>query len=77
MSVADVFCAITEDRPYRKGMPKEQAVKVLDDMVKNSALDAYVVEVLKSNFDEVNEFRKIAQASAAEEYRIFYEGAGF
>lgn len=74
MSVADVFCAITEDRPYRKGMPKEQVVKVLDDMVKNLSLDPYIVEILKSNFDEVNEYRKNAQTAAAEEYRVFYTG---
>lgn len=76
MSVADVFCAITEDRPYRKGMPKEQVVKVLDDMVKNLSLDPYIVEILKSNFDEVNEYRKKAQTAAAEEYRAFYTGVG-
>ncbi|MCG0276504.1 MAG: HD domain-containing protein, partial [Thermosediminibacteraceae bacterium] len=32
MAVADVFCAITEDRPYRKGMTKEEALNVLDEM---------------------------------------------
>lgn len=73
MSVADVFCAITEDRPYRKGMTREQAVKVLHEMVKNSALDFYVVDVLKSSFEEVNEVRKRAEEAAAEEYRAFNE----
>ncbi|SHM56142.1 HD-GYP domain, c-di-GMP phosphodiesterase class II (or its inactivated variant) [Caldanaerovirga acetigignens] len=73
MSVADVFCAITEDRPYRKGMTKGQAVKVLEEMVKNSALDFYVVDVLKSSFEEVNRVRKRAEKAAAEEYRSFYE----
>jgi len=71
MSVADVFTAITEDRPYRKGMDFEQTKNVLYNMVRSNALDARVVEVILSNFDEVNEIRKKAQVEAEKEYHDF------
>ena len=29
MAVADAFSAMTTDRPYRKGMPREKALEIL------------------------------------------------
>lgn len=68
MAVADVFTAITEDRPYREGMTPAAAMSVLDGMVKNQSLDARVVETLADNFDEINTMRMAAQTSASREY---------
>jgi len=68
MAVADVFTAITEDRPYRKGMPSERALKVLQQMADDSALDLYLVAVLRSHYEEVNSARMSAQAVASKEY---------
>jgi putative nucleotidyltransferase with HDIG domain len=31
LSVADVYEALTADRPYRKGFPKDEAIKILED----------------------------------------------
>ena len=73
MGVADVFTALTEDRPYRKGMEQGRVLHVLNDMVKNSSLDPFVVELLKNNFDEVDNARKKIQKSASEEYEKFIE----
>ncbi len=71
MAVADVFTAITEDRPYRKGMSQEQALGTLERMAESSALDPSIVSVLKLNFDKVNSFRIDAQVKGAEEYTVF------
>jgi HD-GYP domain-containing protein (c-di-GMP phosphodiesterase class II) len=68
MAVADVFTAITEDRPYRPGMTRKDAVKVLDSMAQNSALNKEIVAMLKANYEEINAVRKNAQASASTEY---------
>lgn len=70
MAVADVFTAITEDRPYRKGMDIPSVLKVLDNMVKSSSLDAMVVSVLKKNLDEINTIRTNAQKSVKREYKL-------
>ncbi len=46
ITVADVFDALTADRPYRKAMPIEQAFSILDKDV-GSAFDARCVKALK------------------------------
>jgi len=69
--VADVFTAITEDRPYRKGMSKETALAVLEDMAEGGELDSSIVAVLAKNFDETNELRAAAQVKAIQEYEAF------
>ncbi|NIA07279.1 MAG: HD domain-containing protein, partial [Actinobacteria bacterium] len=51
LAVADTFTAITEDRPYRKGMDERQALDVLDNLVASGGLDPEVVHVTRQNFD--------------------------
>ncbi len=58
MAVAGTFTAITEDRPYRKGMDNEQALNVLANLAANGGLDGEVVGVLRRDFDAVNSIRK-------------------
>ena len=76
MAVADVFTANTEDRPYRRGMDDEQAIKVLNKMVAEGALDRMVVEVLLDHFQEINTLRQQAQQEAAERYDRFLQTGG-
>jgi len=66
MAVADTFTAITEDRPYRKGMDNAEALGVLDKLVANGGLDGQVVETLRADFDAVNLIRREEQAA----YRV-------
>jgi HD-GYP domain-containing protein (c-di-GMP phosphodiesterase class II) len=71
MAVADVFTGITEDRPYRKGMAKETALSVLEDMADRRELDPSIVAVLAKYFDQTNELRAAAQSRAVQEYATF------
>lgn len=73
MAVADVSTAITEDRPYRKGMDNEKAKKVIRDMVKNGGLCGYVSGLLLGNFEELNAAREAAQSEAERKYNIIRE----
>ncbi|HEY6837295.1 MAG TPA: HD domain-containing phosphohydrolase [Geobacteraceae bacterium] len=73
VAVADVFTAITEDRPYRKGMSPVQVHKVLDGMVRHSALDPDLVALLLDHFEELDTVRCAAQAEATREYAGMYE----
>jgi HD-GYP domain-containing protein (c-di-GMP phosphodiesterase class II) len=68
MAVSDVFTAITEDRPYRAGMDHSEAQRVLNSMVKQSDLDHDIVELLMTNFDELNVTRATAQSDVVSEY---------
>ncbi|RCX15450.1 HD domain-containing protein [Anaerobacterium chartisolvens] len=71
LGVADIFTAITEDRPYRKGMEIEQALSVLNSMAKKNQIDADIVNSLINNFDTVNYVRLQSQAEALVEYNAF------
>ncbi len=69
MAVADVFTAITEDRPYRKGMNREQAYRVINNMAANGSLCPYVCAILFEHYEQLNETRENAQKRADEKYR--------
>ncbi len=71
LAVADVFTAITEDRPYRLGMDNAQAIKILNNLATDHALDGDIVATLTTHFAEINQVRILAQASTLEEYREF------
>lgn len=49
LAVADIFQALTEDRPYRRGMAPEQSFTILDQQVKEGKLDGDVVIKLKNS----------------------------
>ena len=71
MAVADVYTALTEDRPYRKPMGSGKALAILDDMVKSGALDGDVVSMLKRNFNDVKHFLNQVEQSTHSEYKRF------
>jgi len=73
MAVADVFTGITECRPYRKGMTREEALVVLHGMAEKGELDARLVSVLETNYDAIHRAREEAQALAVREYEAFRE----
>lgn len=75
MAVADVFTAITEDRPYRAGMTPQEASRVLEQMAGNGALDGDVVQLLLDNFKDVNHLRVLAQTASLEDYQAFQTGS--
>ncbi len=76
LAVADVFTALTEDRPYRKGMSFEQTVIVLDKMGINNKLDPEIVALVSNNHDAINQARIEAQENSRAEYRAFLSKLG-
>ena len=73
MAVADVFTGITENRPYRKGMTREEALGVLHGMAAKGELDARLISLLENHFDAITRAREAAQAQAVREYEAFRE----
>jgi HD-GYP domain-containing protein (c-di-GMP phosphodiesterase class II) len=76
LAVADVFTALTEDRPYRKGMSNEQSLIILEKMGENNKLDAKIVKLVRDNFAEINRIRISAQTQSRREYREFLSQIG-
>ncbi|MGM0471534.1 MAG: HD-GYP domain-containing protein [Bacillota bacterium] len=75
IAVADVFTAIREDRPYRAGMKRQQAVRVLESMSDESALDSDLVGLLINNYDKIDNFRQIVQNEETQEYQKFVQSS--
>jgi len=53
MGCLDVYQALTEDRPYRTGMPHSQAVKVLSDMANSGFVDSGITKDIDQAFGSV------------------------
>ncbi|MCJ7518705.1 MAG: HD domain-containing protein [Anaerolineaceae bacterium] len=69
MAVADILTALAEDRPYRKGLGKEEILKILQGLGEKRHLDITIVDVLKENFDEIISHTKEKQAMALHIFR--------
>ncbi|HOY66290.1 MAG TPA: HD domain-containing protein [Candidatus Ozemobacteraceae bacterium] len=76
MAVADVFTALTEDRPYRPGMKADSVLAILLDHASNGKLDGRLIEIVKAHYDEMNAARATAQAASVREYQAFLETIG-
>jgi HD-GYP domain-containing protein (c-di-GMP phosphodiesterase class II) len=68
MMVADVFTAMAEDRPYRKGMVREEVTRILKDFATRSLLEKRIVDLVVDNYQEVFFFMKQKQNAAREFY---------
>jgi len=60
VAVADIYTAITEDRPYRRGMEHREAFAVLSQAVQCGALDGRVVAALAAETDGAQQPRTAA-----------------
>jgi HD-GYP domain-containing protein (c-di-GMP phosphodiesterase class II) len=68
MAVADIFAAISEDRPYRKGMPKERAVTVLQGMAANGGISPEICALLIDNYESISQARRESAQKSADNY---------
>ncbi|MEG3639525.1 HD domain-containing phosphohydrolase [Magnetococcus sp. PR-3] len=71
ISVADIFTALTEDRPYRKGMDEASVRQIFCDMVDKGELDIRITRVLMENYKAINQYREMAQEQARSGYISF------
>lgn len=74
LALADIFTALTENRPYRTGMREAEVIEILGMMVDNHELDSRIFKVLREHYGEVDRSRAAAQAEALAEYSGFMEG---
>lgn len=61
MTVADIFTALTEDRPYRDGMSLDDALKVIGDFADLGKIDKAVMSSLHENVGDIDSSRRDAQ----------------
>ncbi len=70
IAVADILTALTEDRPYRKGLLPQKALQILISMVDNGAIDGDLVSLVHDNLDYLEERRRSAQNAAATRFQV-------
>ena len=68
LAIADIFSAITEDRPYRDGMKREAAMAVLRKQVDTGGLDDGLVELLADHYEEIDHARDEASHTVGKRY---------
>jgi len=73
MAVADIFTALMEERPYKKGGSLVKTLEVLDSLARANRLDGRVVKVLKRNVERIEAGRKMAHARAKRVYNSLRE----
>jgi len=69
MAVSDIFVALIEERPYKKGMERDEMYRILKKQGENNFIDIKMVELLFDNYDAVNTYVKSEQAKAEKFYR--------
>ena len=50
MACIDIYQALTEDRPYKKGLSHEKTCDILDDMAKNNFIDSAIAFKIRDCF---------------------------
>jgi len=69
MAVADIFTALSEDRPYRKGMDKDEIYRILKKQADDNLLDKQIVALLFDNYEAI----RLKVKEKQEEAFDFYE----
>ncbi|WP_244871484.1 HD-GYP domain-containing protein [Orenia marismortui] len=70
LAVADIFTALSEDRPYREGMDKNKVLMILNSMAKKNAIDIDLLRLLEENYDQINRARYLAQNYIKADYNL-------
>jgi HD-GYP domain-containing protein (c-di-GMP phosphodiesterase class II) len=76
MAVADVFTALTEDRPYREGLSVENTLGLISGMAAKKSLDGRVVSMMERHVDEINTLRISAQRDSRKRYNTLNTSIG-
>lgn len=71
MTVADVFTALVENRPYRRGLQRQETLPILRNMSAKNWLDGDLVQTLAIHFDELNSACQLAEEKAMCDYHFF------
>ena len=73
MAVADMFTALTEERPYKRALSSSEAMRIMIQLSEKGEIDKQVVSVLRNNLKAIDRSREVSQRLAAELYRELKE----
>ncbi|MBW1683011.1 MAG: HD domain-containing protein [Deltaproteobacteria bacterium] len=70
LAVADIFTALSEDRPYRKGMGRKEVEEILKKQTDGRALDGRIVDIVLHNIGEISSKVKLKQNESADIFEM-------
>ena len=73
LKVADVFTALSEDRPYRKGMERQEIEGILKSQVAGQKIDGKVVKALLNDIGEITRRVREKQELSRETFEMLFE----
>lgn len=71
MSVADIFTALREKRPYRNPMSKKETINILGNMASSHQIDSKIVNILQTHLEKIDMIREKANEDAIYQYEKF------
>ena len=75
VAVSDIFTALSEDRPYRKGFDKEETRENFEKRVTEGKLSPEIVDLLFDNYDVLDGVRRQAQHEEQVKLADFWQAA--
>jgi len=76
LAVSDIFTALTEDRPYRKGMTQENIKIILQDLAANGIHDRRIIKLALENMGDIIKVVNEKQQQARHYYHTEVEKSG-
>ncbi|MEA2098945.1 MAG: phosphodiesterase, partial [Campylobacterota bacterium] len=59
ITVADIFQALVQDRPYRAGLSAEKACLIIENMKDEGKLDVSIVQKLRKNLEDSYAYARV------------------
>ncbi len=73
ISVADIFTALIEKRPYRDGLPPREVMEILKNASNEHRVDQKIVTLLEEHLDEIYDSVTTTQMEAGKRYTEFVQ----
>jgi HD-GYP domain-containing protein (c-di-GMP phosphodiesterase class II) len=73
LAAADIFTALTEDRPYRQGLEKDDVLSIMNKMSDERHLETDIVKSVKDYYGDIDQLRIEAQNDALVKYKDFWK----
>lgn len=73
MTVADIFTALTENRPYRDESSNEEVQNLFDKLVANDKVDAEIAKTVTLHCEALHKINRLVQNEVVEEFQAMTE----
>ncbi len=68
LAIADIFTALSENRPYRSGLARDSIIDILNDMADKNKIDNDLLTIVSFNYSSLQDLRAIKQREKQKEY---------